>query len=276
MQDVVADMGYYSADVLGALAEETTCRTYISEPQLPAGQRRTWTDKPAGQRQAVYANRRRGRCKRGRRLQRQRSERVERTFAHVCETGGARRTWLRGIDKVRKRYLLAAAAHNLGCLMRELFGKGTPRGLQGAAALVAVLLRTLWQLQITLPRLLQLLMPARTRYDSISTNPKLRRPEIAFATNSLHFQRAARELVKRIEWSYTPKHGSWHNIAENELSCITRQCVNGRRIASIEFLAREIAAWSKDVNAKQRGVDWQMRIDDARFKLKSVYPKIRT
>jgi hypothetical protein len=77
-------------------------------------------------------------------------------------------------------------------------------------------------------------------------------------------------------WCHTPKHGSWLNIAENELSCITRQCVNGRRIGSIEFLASEIAAWSSSVNAKQRGVDWQMRIDDARCKLKSVYPKIKT
>jgi transposase len=55
---------------------------------------------------------------------------VERTFAHVCETGGARRTWLRGLEKVSKRYLIAAMSHNLGCLMRELFGMGTPRGLQ--------------------------------------------------------------------------------------------------------------------------------------------------
>lgn len=85
----------------------------------------------------------------------------------------------------------------------------------------------------------------------------------------------ARALVKRIEWCYTPKHGSWLNIAENELSSITRQCVGGRRLGSIEELAREIAAWSSDVNTKQRGVDWQMKIDDARCKLKSVYPKIR-
>ena len=85
----------------------------------------------------------------------------------------------------------------------------------------------------------------------------------------------ARALVKRIEWCYTPKHGSWLNIAENELSSITRQCVSGRRIGSIEELQNEISAWSSDVNAKQRGVDWQMKIDDARCKLKSVYPKIR-
>ncbi len=84
-----------------------------------------------------------------------------------------------------------------------------------------------------------------------------------------------RALVKRIKWCYTPKHGSWLNIAENELSSITRQCVSGHRIGSIEELQNEISAWSNDVNAKQRGVDWQMKIDDARCKLKSVYPKIR-
>ena len=66
----------------------------------------------------------------GKKLQRLRSERVERSFAHVCETGGARRTWLLGIDKVRKRYLMSAAAHNLGVIMRSLFNMGTPRGLQ--------------------------------------------------------------------------------------------------------------------------------------------------
>lgn len=85
----------------------------------------------------------------------------------------------------------------------------------------------------------------------------------------------ARALVRRIEFCYTPKHGSWLNIAENELSSITRQCVAGRRIGDLETLRQEIHAWSVDVNASQRGVDWQMRIDDARCKLKSVYPKIR-
>jgi hypothetical protein len=66
---------------------------------------------------------------------------VERSFAHVCETGGARRVWLWGIEKVRKRYLIAAVAHNLGCLMRALFGMGTPRGLQRAAGALAELMR---------------------------------------------------------------------------------------------------------------------------------------
>jgi DDE superfamily endonuclease len=84
----------------------------------------------------------------------------------------------------------------------------------------------------------------------------------------------ARNLVRRIEFCHTPKHGSWLNIAENELSAMTRQCL-ARRIGDIETLRSEISAWSTDVNNKQRGVDWQMKVDDARTKLKSVYPKIK-
>jgi len=84
----------------------------------------------------------------------------------------------------------------------------------------------------------------------------------------------ARGYVRRIEFCYTPKHGSWLNIAENELSSMTRQCLSGRRIGEIEELREEINAWSIDVTDAQRGVDWQMKIDDARCKLKSVYPKI--
>jgi DDE superfamily endonuclease len=85
----------------------------------------------------------------------------------------------------------------------------------------------------------------------------------------------ARQLVRRVEFRYTPKHGSWLNVAENELSSLTRQCVSGRRFGDIELLRAETAAWSADVNATQRGVDWQMKIDDARCKLASVYPKIK-
>ncbi len=85
----------------------------------------------------------------------------------------------------------------------------------------------------------------------------------------------AREYVRRIHFCHTPKHGSWLNVAENELSALTRQCVSGRRFGDIATLRREIGAWSKDVNKQQRGVDWQMKIDDARRKLQSVYPKFR-
>ena len=85
----------------------------------------------------------------------------------------------------------------------------------------------------------------------------------------------ARQLVRRIKFCYTPKHGSWLNIAENELSSLTRQCVSGRRFGDIETLRDETAAWSTDINNTQRGVDWQMKIDDARSKLTSLYPKIK-
>ena len=85
----------------------------------------------------------------------------------------------------------------------------------------------------------------------------------------------ARQLVRRIEFCHTPKHGSWLNIAENELSSITRQCTGGRRIGDLKTLREQIEAWANDVNTNQRGVDWQMKVDDARCRLKSVYPKIK-
>jgi hypothetical protein len=86
----------------------------------------------------------------------------------------------------------------------------------------------------------------------------------------------ARPYVRRIEFHHTPKHGSWLNIAENELSSVTRQCVSGRRFGDLATLQAETSAWASDVNLIQRGVDWHMKIDDARCKLKSVYPAIKT
>lgn len=85
----------------------------------------------------------------------------------------------------------------------------------------------------------------------------------------------ARALVRRLHFCHTPKHGSWLNIAENELSSLTRQCVSGRRFGRLPRLQSELAAWSCDVNTVQRGVDWHMKIRDARCKLKSLYPKIK-
>jgi hypothetical protein len=82
-------------------------------------------------------------------------------------------------------------------------------------------------------------------------------------------------LIGRLEFRHTPKHGSWLNIAENELSAMTRQCVHGRRFATTAQLREETAAWNQHTNDKQRGVDWQFRIDNARTKLKSLYPKIK-
>ena len=85
----------------------------------------------------------------------------------------------------------------------------------------------------------------------------------------------ARAYAKKVHFCYTPKHGSWLNIAENELSALTRQCFHGRRIGDLQVLRKEIQAWSEDVNSSQKGVDWQMKVDDARVKLKSVYPQIK-
>ena len=86
----------------------------------------------------------------------------------------------------------------------------------------------------------------------------------------------ARDLVRRLEFRYTPTLGSWLNVAKSELSALTRQCMHGRRIGNLEELRREIGAWATDVNERQRGVDWQMTVTAARYKLKSVYPQIVT
>jgi transposase len=123
---VVADKGYHKAALLRRLKTQHY-RTYIPE-RRQAGRRR-WTDK-GGPPTAVafHQNRARGLRPLGKRYHRWRAERVERTFAHVCETGGARRTRLRGRANVEKRYLLQAAGANLALVMRTLYGLGTPRG----------------------------------------------------------------------------------------------------------------------------------------------------
>ncbi len=84
----------------------------------------------------------------------------------------------------------------------------------------------------------------------------------------------ARSLIQRLEFCHTPKHGSWLNIAENELSSMTRQCVTGRRFATVAELREQTTAWHEHSNARQKTVDWQFKVDDARVKLKSIYPKL--
>lgn len=81
----------------------------------------------------------------------------------------------------------------------------------------------------------------------------------------------ARDLVKRLEFHYTPKHGSWLNIAEISISILSRQCID-RRIPNIDMLNQEIAAWENAYNSKQNAVDWQFSTEDARIKLKRLYP----
>ena len=135
IEEIVADKGYHAAETI-ELADDLNFRTYI--PERNRTQRSRWTDKPAEFQQAVYANRRRLKRGKSRKLQRLRSERVERTFAHVCDTGGMRRSWLKEVVNVSKRYLLAAAAHNLGRILRKLFGVGKPRTLQDLGNLAAL------------------------------------------------------------------------------------------------------------------------------------------
>ena len=132
VREVVTDKGYHSNDVLVAF-EEMGIRTYVSEPDRG---RRRWKDKRREQ-EAVYANRRRVRGERGKRLLRKRGELLERPFAHHYDTGGMRRTHLRTHAKILKRLLVHSAGCNLALLMRTCFGIGKPRTLQDHAAALA-------------------------------------------------------------------------------------------------------------------------------------------
>jgi transposase len=136
VQEVVADKGYHSNDVLVELAE-LEVRSYIAEPDRGP---RNWDGRET-EKQAVYDNRRRIRGNRGKRLQRQRGERIERNFAHQFDTGGLDRLYVRGLDNVHKKFLIQAAACNLALLMRSLYGAGKPRAAhEGVIELVLAFL----------------------------------------------------------------------------------------------------------------------------------------
>lgn len=141
--EVVADRGYHSDAVLDT-HRKLGIRTYISEPERP---RRRWKGRMEAKK-ALYANRRRVRGARGRKLSRQRAEKVERSFAHCYETGGLRRIHLRGHDNIRKRVLVHVAGFNLSLLLRELLGAGTPRGFRALSrallSALSALLRPFW------------------------------------------------------------------------------------------------------------------------------------
>ena len=180
-REAVADKGYYKTETLSGLEFTQGYRTYIPEPDFRG--RRSWKNRSEEDKRAAYNNRRRQKGNRGKALHRLRSELVERSFAHVCETGGARRTWLRGLTKVRKRYLLTAAAHNLGLILRQAFGMGKPRGAHGASGLsllAQLVVRWLWRLQIgpgvrfdELGRLMFATVP-----NPSTINPKYHQPDI--------------------------------------------------------------------------------------------------
>src|SRR5215510_5765010 len=129
VEEVVADKGYHSRTAVHDL-ETLEIRTYISEPDRGL---QSWSDQKA-ERDAVYANRRRIRGRRGKRLLRRRGELLERPCAHLYETGGLRRAHVRAHENVLKRLLGHASAFNLALWMRTLFGIGTPRALQGRLA----------------------------------------------------------------------------------------------------------------------------------------------
>jgi transposase len=154
LDEIIADKGYHSNQTMVDL-EAVQIRSYIAEPDRG---RRDWSESPEAQ-APVYGNRRRIRGRRGRRLMRQRGERIERSFAHVYDTGGMRRTHLRGHTNILKRLLIHAGAFNLGLVMRHLIGVGTPRRLQGRLAGVLATL----VLIIAAPRRLTAILVAHRR-----------------------------------------------------------------------------------------------------------------
>lgn len=145
VEEVVADKGYHSNDTMVELAA-VDLRTYVSEPNRG---RRDWSEAPEAQ-APVYANRRRMRGHRGRALARRRGEYVERTFAHVYDSGGMRRTHLRGHTNILKRLLIHVGGFNLGLLMRQAFGIGKPRRLQGAASTALDAIVGVWHVLVHL------------------------------------------------------------------------------------------------------------------------------
>jgi len=141
IEETVLDKGYHSNAVIAALAE-AQIRSYVSEPNRG---RRRWEGKH-DERDAVYANRRRIRGARGKRLLRMRGELLERPFAHALDTGGMRRTHLRHHGNILKRLLVHVAGLNLALLMRTIFGVGKPRCLQGRPDLLRALMARLRRL----------------------------------------------------------------------------------------------------------------------------------
>jgi transposase len=125
----VADKGYHSNEVIAEL-DDLGVRSYVAEPDRG---RRNWKDKAAAK-AAVYGNRRRIRGEHGKRLQRQRGERIERNFAHQFDSGGLDRLYVRGRENVHKKFLIQAAACNLALLMRSRYGAGKPRAAHDRAA----------------------------------------------------------------------------------------------------------------------------------------------
>jgi len=129
VEEVVGDKGYHSNDVMVGMVE-LEVRSYIAEPDRGP---RNWEGKEA-EKAAVYGNRRRVKGDRGKRMQRQRGEKIERNFAHQFDTGGLDRLYVRGLENVHKKFLIQAAACNLALLLRSRYGSGKPRAAHDRAA----------------------------------------------------------------------------------------------------------------------------------------------
>ena len=175
VEEVVADKGYHSGAVLQDLHADG-CRSYIPEPDRG---RRSWEGKADEQKQ-VYANRRRTRGNRSKRLQRKRSELTERSMAHLYETGGMRRVHLKGRTNILKRLLVQASGFNLALIMRKLVGVGKPRRLQGVfACLFAGISAFLDLCAVSFSQRLQFLPPRR--------ETEVTFPRAVTLSNQLHF-----------------------------------------------------------------------------------------
>ena len=144
---LVGDKGYHSREGLKDL-DGGVWKTRIAEPRPANGYLRWHGDEAA--RRAVYANRTRLKSGVGRDAMHKRGEMVERSFAHVLDRGGMRRTWLRGLENVHKRYLVHVAGFNLGILMRALFGCGTPRQAASARSALLFVIQTEGMLAIAI------------------------------------------------------------------------------------------------------------------------------
>lgn len=162
MAELVADKGYHSNEIL-VETQGIGIRTYVAEPDRG---KRNWKKKEK-ERRAVYANRRRIRGERGRRLMRKRGELLERPFAHSLETGRMRRVHLRGHEKILKRLLIHVAGMNLGLYMRKVFGVGTPRSLQGLRKALSAAIAGLWRAERALVDLFLPSWSIRRRYLSV-------------------------------------------------------------------------------------------------------------
>ena len=180
VREGVFDKGYHSNAVLLAL-DQCEIRSYVSEPDRG---RRNWKNKQ-DERDVVYANRRRIRSPRGKQLLRSRGELLERPFAHALETGGMRRTHLRGHDNILKRLVVHVGGVNLSLLMRKLVGVGKPRSLQGRTDLLALLLRALLQLWTVLVGMWSRIRKILAGIRSLRPRPRPTSADGAFGQHSL-------------------------------------------------------------------------------------------